>query len=825
MAGLAFAFAMISMLGWIFNAPAMRTLIPGYPPMIPITAGCITLLAMNVVLAWREEKGAPTFVRTTSFFLSAVLIILSVSTLLFHFSVLPTAPRLNFLFGFSHASDGMLLKGIMSVQTSLCVLLLTATILLNQLRDRRARNWLNQTLPFLTLSLCLLACLGYIHQVVAFYGTSQFVGMSVPTAASMAVLAFGVLALRYNEGVVGFLLAPGAASLFLRRFIAFSVLGPLIITTIIVYGQRENLYPAPFSNALFVVLTILILVGLSLFTAHAIQASESRSVELEKSKAKTALLEAESNLQDTERRLQLALDASNLGMWELDLITDRAYLSSSTEKLFGYEPGTFPGTRLAIENRVHPEDLINLLEVQNSAILKRTELIVDLRCIWPSDQSAHWVRCRGRAKYDTQGNPLRLIGTALDVTAEKSYQKTLEDALQAAESANQLKSNFLASMSHEIRTPLGAILGFTELLMDAEITQDERIEFLNIISRSGETLSQLINDILDLSKVEAGHLEIEHISFPLRDLVNEILNLLGKHAQEKAIALKVFFADDLPHKISTDPTRLKQILLNLVGNAIKFTQAGEVAVTVAPAENGMVNFEVEDTGIGISEEQRQKLFQPFTQADGSVTRKFGGTGLGLNLSKRLARLLDGDIVLKKSQPGQGSVFVAMVRNHAVDSPIPVSMREIQSQKQTIRAAEQVLRNMRVLVVDDSLDNQSLLGTILSRHGAEVGFASNGFEATQKAASEPYDVILMDIQMPVMDGYTAATVIRAQNFSKPIIAITAHAMGDVRRRCQQAGCTDSLTKPIMPATLVQTLRRFTRHAQDSAGASQNGSPTH
>lgn len=388
-------------------------------------------------------------------------------------------------------------------------------------------------------------------------------------------------------------------------------------------------------------------------------------------------------------------------------------------------------------------------------------------------------------------------------------KKAADEARELAENANRLKSTFLANMSHEIRTPLGALMGFAELLTAKDITDEMRASYAETIIRNGRNLVQLINEILDLSKVEAGHLEVDIVSFCGRELMKDVMSLLGPVAQKKGLTLKWSGDQNLPDKVASDPLRLRQILTNVIGNAIKFTPTGEVTVHVdyhprlhgEPAE---IVFVVRDTGIGMSSDKIARLFQPFTQADASIARKFGGTGLGLALSKKLASLLGGDVTLVRSEPGKGSSFRITVADVPVAKGAEVKTSKDESVSDALPAPD-ALAGCRILVVDDSEDNRILVQMFLKGVGAKVEFAENGREGMDKAMAGEFDAVLMDIQMPVVDGLEATKQLRKQGYRKPIIAFTANAMREERERCREAGCEDYLSKPIDRNVLIRTLR--------------------
>ncbi|MBL7558143.1 MAG: PAS domain S-box protein [Bdellovibrionaceae bacterium] len=415
---------------------------------------------------------------------------------------------------------------------------------------------------------------------------------------------------------------------------------------------------------------------------------------------------------------------------------------------------------------------------------------------------------------DGAGNVTSFILVANDVTKYKEIESELKQAKEQADEASSTKSAFLANMSHEIRTPLGAILSFSELLLGQELNQDERVRGAEIIKRNGYLLSNIINDILDLSKVEAGKLDIERIAVHFDEVVSEIKSLLNLKATEKGIQLTVTADGAIPDIIVTDPLRLRQILLNIVGNAIKFTQRGSVDIKISlVSENGnapQLRFLVRDTGKGIQPNHARKLFEPFSQEDVSTTRKYGGTGLGLVLSKKLANSLGGDVTLVSSSPGGGSTFSVTID--------PGDLKKILFQNfetkpvETPRNADMAFdfSDSKLLIVDDSLDNQLIVSHLLRKTGVHIDTANNGRECVEKALLNHYDLILMDLQMPVLDGYGAVLELKKMGYTKPVIALTAHAMKEERVRCLESGFADHLSKPVDRQLLIKVIAQHTQN---------------
>ncbi|MFN8792213.1 MAG: response regulator [Bdellovibrionales bacterium] len=391
-------------------------------------------------------------------------------------------------------------------------------------------------------------------------------------------------------------------------------------------------------------------------------------------------------------------------------------------------------------------------------------------------------------------------------------QAQLEKERQSAEKASRVKSLFLANMSHEIRTPLTAIMGFVDLLKDPDLTESERQHYLQIIERTGSSLTTIINDILDISKVEAGHLEVEMVPFSPLALMKDLFPLLNLKAAEKSLEFRFEQHGSLPATVITDPLRLRQILMNLIGNAIKFTSSGFVEV-VYGAQGDQLYFSVIDSGQGISREQIPKLFKHFSQGDSSISRKYAGTGLGLSLSRHLAKLLGGTIELIESWPGVGSTFRLTFRFQELTSSFETLASESQARVQV--ESSSLGQGLRVLVVDDSMDNQLLLEKLLEKQGNHVVRASNGVEALEKYDQQSFDLILMDMQMPVMDGFTAVRLLIARGCQAPIIALTAFAMKEDRENCLKAGCRDYLTKPLQKVELMNILRRYGGVSQEKS----------
>jgi signal transduction histidine kinase/CheY-like chemotaxis protein len=420
------------------------------------------------------------------------------------------------------------------------------------------------------------------------------------------------------------------------------------------------------------------------------------------------------------------------------------------------------------------------------------------------------------------------LKAAVDSKLLERHVGELEVARLESFEANRVKSEFLANMSHEIRTPMTAVIGYADLLLEPTLGASERINHIQTIRRNGEHLMSLVDDILDISKIEAGKMTVESIPTSPSQLIVDVASLMRVRAVEKGLAFEVKYLGAVPETIKSDPTRLRQIIMNFVGNAIKFTESGGVRIIArcegAESTDARLVIEIADTGIGMTAAQLEKLFCAFTQADASTTRRFGGSGLGLVISKRLAGLLGAELSVESS-PGRGSAFrisiptgplagVKMIEGLA-EAGAPDAVQRDGAHVPGLRAES------RILLAEDGYDNQVLISTYLVKAGATVKVVPDGRQAVEEAlaaeaAGTPYDVILMDMQMPELDGYGATSKLRLSGYARPIVAITAHAMAGNRERCESAGCDDYLTKPVNRAHLVTTVAHFVGTRESKSG---------
>lgn len=539
--------------------------------------------------------------------------------------------------------------------------------------------------------------------------------------------------------------------------------------------------------------------------------------------------EVERRLRKSEQRYRLLAEKSSDVIWTADLNLQWLYISPAIERLCGFTAEE--SMRRPLYEMLTPASaahaLQRLAEVKQEAAshpdILDAPIAIEVE-FNRRDGSTVWTEVNTSFVRDENGRPTGIIGVTRDITERRRLTADLLLAKESAESASRAKSEFLANMSHEIRTPMTAILGFAEMLhADDDWMQSaaERHEAADTITRNGEHLLTIINDILDLSQIEAGRMQVDHRVCSPSQIVSDVVALMKIRADAKGLALIADFRGEIPLAIESDAHRLRQVLINLVGNAIKFTDAGSVRVTTwltgqhdtAP----QLHFAVTDTGIGMSEEQTARLFLPFSQVDSSTTRRYGGTGLGLAICKSLVEMLGGSLRVT-SRPGVGSKFAFHVPTGSLDDvaliqgPLEVDSHLRPSDRPSV--PHSLPLNSRILLAEDGVDNQRMISLLLRKAGAEVVVADNGqlaLECVETAEEDhrPFAVIFMDMQMPVLDGYDATRALRASGYQGPIIALTAHAMKGDRQRCLDAGCDDYLTKPVDRATLVDIAARYAR----------------
>ena len=521
----------------------------------------------------------------------------------------------------------------------------------------------------------------------------------------------------------------------------------------------------------------------------------------------------EAALARSAERLTLATEAGEVGIWDYDIANDRLVWDNQMFPLYGITANDFTGAYEAWTAGVHPEDRERGDAEIQMALRAEKEFNTEFRVLWP-DGSIHNIRALAKVKRDASGTPLRMIGTNWNITERKKAEETLlrinrrlAEATAKAERAAAAKSEFLATMTHELRNPLSGILGFAEILADTPLN-DEQQSYTERIRESGVHLLALINDVLDFSSIEAGTLAIHPVPFDLAHLVKSSSDIVRKSAADKGLAFHCDVAAGVPAQITGDERRIRQILINLLANAVKFTSDGSVSLRVT-GSGEFLKFSVEDTGLGISSEALARLFQLFTQADSTISQKYGGTGIGLAVSQRLSEAMGGSISVV-SAPGKGSTFTFRFPLEVPAGGMPPSHLFIGADgaSPSSPSVEMPVRpdGLPVLVVEDDRTNALLVGKILKGLGYRAEFAANGVEAVEAFAPGKYLAILMDLRMPVMNGFEAVAIIRSRESGSrvPIIALSANIMPNSREIYLAAGMDDFLTKPFKKEELAAKL---------------------
>jgi PAS domain S-box-containing protein len=528
----------------------------------------------------------------------------------------------------------------------------------------------------------------------------------------------------------------------------------------------------------------------------------------------TEMMEALERTERSQERLKLALEIADIHVWEMDYVRGEL-IKAGAEDTFFDKPKTYDEMMGDIWSIVDPRDRPAVMDAWNRHIAEGVPYRPEYR-LARGDGREVWTAGAVRFIADEGGKPLRLVGAMQNITSRKAQEQALVQAKEEAEAANRAKSAFLATMSHEIRTPLNGVLGMAQAMAMGELSDTQR-ERLDVIRQSGEGLLAVLNDVLDLSKIEAGKLELEHAEFDISELAKGAHATFSANAEAKGLGFRLTIEPAARGSYLGDSVRVRQILYNLVSNALKFTDRGEVSVIVG-RRAGALRLTVRDSGIGMSSEQVDNLFHKFEQADASTTRRYGGTGLGLAICRDLAALMDGAIAAK-SAPGKGSTFT-------VSLPLLKVAAAAAKRGRKPRASASVLdgRPLRVLAAEDNAMNQLVLKTLLEQVGVEPVMVRTGIEAVAAWEAEPWDVILMDVQMPEMDGPTATGLIRAREAQlgrarTPIVALTANAMRHHIMDYAAAGMDAFVAKPIEAGRLFAALQSAmdTRDAADTAAA--------
>ena len=680
--------------------------------------------------------------------------------------------------------------GQMSSRTVITFILLGTALLMNSYQ--RARNKFATVLNSIVFFMSLVGIIAIIFDVQVFYPFQGSFQITDHIAICGLLAAFAGLFMFPQNKYVVILQSYGATGSFARSVSLASLILPILFSRLGIYLYDAGADPsAVFATVATASLAALIMITWKSTTAFEVINRDRIGSEKE-------------NL-SSNAQIESLISSSSQG---IAFFSPEGYIIRANDIFKKY-----------LNVSSNKTDINSMPDFKTMIGLKPRESISDfIKSAGPGKNFEISITVDGENRYislnlfPVQTKYAEFIGLGLsfiDITHLKQIEHELIVSRDRAEVSNRAKSFFLANMSHEIRTPIGVIMGFVDILNTTQLSDDEKRSNMSIIKRNCRQLLNIIDDILDLSKVEFGQIKIRRETINTLELLEDLKSILDLKTQDKSIEIDVKISGKVPATFSSDNTRLRQIILNICGNATKFTKTGSITVDCFFSHSQM-SFRVTDTGPGVAVEDIHKLFKPFSQIDSSETREFGGTGLGLALSKKLAIALGGDLVLEKTVLQKGSTFLLYVDVGENISPVLIdqsaSENIFHAQVPEIQIDSQQLKNKKILIVDDSPDNRLLLSFILKQFGALSDTANDGKAALEKALAQDskFDLILMDLQMPIMGGYEAVSTLRKSGYDKPIIALTAHAMKEEKEKCMSNGFTNYLTKPIARNTLVDMI---------------------
>ena len=767
------------LLAWATNMSALAGIIPGINRMNPMTAVCVIMMGSTLLLPRGAWSPASRVVRSV---LGCAVAAIGAVKL---FSVVTGRDFGTdlLIFGSRVAADG---NSHIAPNTAICLILLGSAVTLGATRSRKAIA-ASQLFALGVAFVVLAALTGYAYGAINLYQFPRYGSMALPTALALGWIVAGLLSSRPAKALMGIATNSTFGGKTARRFLPIVVVVPFLLGGIRVFLKIEHLVDEITGIAMLVTSMMLTLFAATMLFAESLRRAEA------------TLAHRQRLLGEAERRYRLMAENVTDVIITTDLRGRTTFVAPSYQSVTGYAPEDLIGRNPA--EHAHPDDIPNMMRVfRNIADGQAGE---SFRWRLRHKLTNEWLWLESNPSLlpgERLGEKPRFLDVIRDVTTQVAQELALALATVEAKSAAAAKSEFLANMSHEIRTPLTAIVGFSGLLSGHAGLDDVARGYAERVASAGNALLALVNDVLDFSKLEAGKVEIKPRPVSPINLARDALLMFTPQAHAKGLSLDFVAEDGIPDYLELDPDRLRQILLNLVGNAVKFTEHGSVRLRVR-YEVDRLHIAVEDTGAGLTKSAKAKLFQRFSQVDGSTTRRFGGTGLGLSICKGLTEAMGGEIGVQ-SRLGKGSTFRLHIVAPIADAP---------EMTETGAIALPALDGVRVLVVDDNPFNRELVRAVLEQSGAEITEAENGQQAVLAACAMPYDVILMDVRMPVLDGPAALQRIRSEpgpNRAIPVLAFTADP--DLHRFVEIDGFDDVVAKPIRPPSLVQAIARWTEY---------------
>jgi signal transduction histidine kinase/DNA-binding response OmpR family regulator len=775
------------LLGWASGYVELTRVVPGLSSMNPMTA--VALVALSAALMLRPRMQA-TIVR----FLASVPVAVG------------TAKLAQLAFGARTGIDQLLFDNQlgrladvppnrMAPNTAFVLALIGISLVLSGAKHNRLKL-ASHVIALIVIGITLFAIIGYVLGLAELYEMGTYNAMALNSAASLLAISVGVLAINPHTGLMRIIADQGPAGTLARTTLPIAVMVPVIVGLFRLSGERAGFYGTNNGVAIQVFANVLVTFALLMTSLGVLLRNDRHRRERELAVARS------------EEQYRFAERIGCVGHWRMELPSRQLTWSDQFKEICGLPKDVVPNADTALKLYL-PEDAARAYRDMEHAIATGTGW-EESRCIVRPNGELRYIKAHSVCENDENGSVTALFGVYLDVT-------DLELARRGAEAASATKAAFLANMSHEIRTPMNGVIGFAELLLASPLNPEQE-RHASVILESSMSLLKLLNDILDVSKIDAGQMEVVSEPFDLRHGIRQCVNLMRPLATQKGLDLKATLAPDVPERVTGDGLRVRQVLLNLIGNAVKFTVQGAVTLdvrrsTAGDGEPTMV-ITVSDTGIGIEEERLGVVFEEFVQADISISRRFGGSGLGLSISRRLADLMGGRIGLARREGGGTVATLILPLIEVADDP-----RAAVSPRLDASSAQFNKRSASILLVEDIDINRELVTNILEGMGHKVEVAENGAVALVKAARlseqpDAWDIILMDVQMPVMDGLAATRAIRAlggRAATLPIVALTAGAFASEIQACREAGMNDHVAKPIMSAELTAAIEQWARPA--------------
>jgi|GEM_PF-276037 len=772
--------------GWAQEIELLKRVRPGFAAMNPLAAACFLL--SGIALAF-HLSGRTRLTLVTGSFIGVLATLKLLDSTLIEF------PIDQILFADRLAQPGAP-PSRTAPNTALAFICVGLSLAFAAGRGRRAPP-VSQVLAAAVLLIAMFALIGYGFGIDRLHRVGPFIPMAIHTAVLLLILAAGLISLTPDRGIMLVLRDAGAAGSMARTILPLALLIPVVVGAVRLWGQAQGYYGTGTGVALQVIANVLVTSALLISSILALHRSDSIRRRREQA------------LVRSEAQYRLAENVAHVGHWRMDLPSLAIQWSDELFRISGTLPEAGAPSAQEMLKLYHPEDRDFVRNGVKEALRKGSDWQYSVRLCRP-DGELRYVSSQGVCERDAQGNVTGLFGVFADVTE-------LENARREAEAATAAKAAFLANMSHEIRTPLNGVMGFAELLLAAGLPPEQK-RHATLIFESAQALLKLLNDILDVSKIDAGQFEVTAEPFDLGHQLRQCVRLMTSTAQKKRLDLTLTIDRDLPQHILGDGLRIRQVVLNLLGNAVKFTDRGSVSVEASPvtSEDGTrrLQIQVTDTGVGIPEARQNLVFEEFVQADASISRRFGGSGLGLSISRRLVSLMGGEMALE-SEEGVGTRVTVTLPLQQVDHPLRRNSDPSPEPGQHDGGHMSAQEDACILLVEDLDINQELIKGMLGRMGYRVEIAGDGWDAirlAQQFPAEPdrYALIFMDVQMPVIDGLAATRAIRAlggRAAEIPIVALTANAYASEVEECRDAGMNDHLSKPVSMAALGAALSHW------------------